>query len=224
MPKYSEANVITIKKDLQDISTQIGVAQKKLEAKQKESAQLDADILRKRKTILELGEQPEYHLSKYASLIKQMKSDIAKYSAHQERLLEGIRILKEGLKDINQIPEKQTFFFVNQVIDSLRTTLSFLDSQAKMKEQEVADLDARKAESEELNKELESQRADIQKNIQELTIELGLTDAKKKHALELLIDAHKQIEHIEIRDHDSMVMQQRLSPEYQAAYKQIPHR
>lgn len=215
MPKYTESNVLKIKKDIQRYSVVLSDVVKQCEEEQTKLKRLRQESEAEVERVNRLGNQMAMSIQARKVIIGDLNQEItnlrADKSVIESQLSLWTRLLAETIKKLQLINEKKDDSFLKSLV---REGANLLLNMSKKKEAERIYLENLKKEKEVLelnNSILKKQETAVRNQVESLN-----TQIKSKN--DALINLEKQKQEIERRDYDSKVMAIRLTKEYQDVY------
>lgn len=218
MAKYSEKGIVNLKKETERLSGEVHDLIEKKESVAKEIRLKEALLTEKQRLFREFDNSIAIHMEGLKKQENTLAAHINELTTESKARSASLATLTAAIAGV-EVPV-QNFSFVNQATKMLEKRLLDAEHANEISKKETAQLNV---EREQVTNELVQIRAEHATLTEEsaklrLDIEDG-NDENGKLGREY-IKLQEKIREIELRERDSLVMQRRLTPEYQKVFNE----
>lgn len=232
MAKYTPATALAIKRDVQRsqktldfINQEIEIKRVDLEQAKKECEQWDNKIQQKRGLFANL------HTMLFDSFNTRLKSvsDLKRYQSSLDKQIQQLEYARDLANAELQMKKQQVELpeianLMDSIIQNLSEKLDGLLNQIDISEQELESLKTQKEEFKVVNKKLSNEREQQEYKVRIAMAKMEEIEKERTANLRQLAIEKSKLTEIQNREHDSAVMEGRLTKEYQKIYKSVPRR
>ena len=222
--KYSEENVVTIKRDLQSLSEQIVIANDVIDQKRRSLGILDAQVESQRSILARLTNSAATLIRNHNAHTFKIQNDVVFLEEQKRRAEEGIRLAQGALVEEQKRNPLVPNTYIGSVLKLLEREYKEIVSKVDIKRQELDKVKSSLSEIEARTDVLSGAEMSLIARISSLKEEEQQTSTRKSTIETELQSLATELESIRRREHDAKVMEARLSPEYLAVYNSLPRR
>ncbi len=224
MSKYKASDALKIKREIAELQRTLETTQGLIATAREELGLVEGEIA-KRRAVLQTIEE--------TIVLRQTASEALLHSVQQEQeavssattiartVLGNLQAAIRESKDY--VPEDSTTF-IRAVLDALEDEVKTLDTRRTTAESELESLAATRRAAELALARVVVDRQGAEREIANIVEGLKAGKIKYEKVAGDLAEASRRLDAIKAREHDSRVMHQRLSDDYQKLYNSIPHR
>lgn len=226
MPKYSEVNVVKIKKDIQRASDELALAVAWKNKVASEILELKSSFELQKKQSLNALEEIDNSILKLSNEKDILISEINNLQSSKSQLQLEVELITQTVRDeivkLNNIPTEDPF--LKSVQSNLEESLSNLLSKIDTSESDLKNLENKKNNISDVISKLSSRKEMLENKISALDVEAKEKGKNINDILEEKGRLQLQLDALSKREHNISVMEMRLTDDYQKAFARIPSR
>lgn len=230
MPKYSEKNVLKIKKDVERFSKKLGTLNEKIKEANTDLANVrkiveayDETIKVKQDAILDLEKKHELTMQKFLQDKSLMIVGLNELEKDRINLVNKIKLLKEEVANARS-EHNSEMAYLGSVGSTLKEDLSVIVDRIERGSELYNKIQKSKENLANAITNLKKNKSILEKKVLILDKEIGEKEGDVSHLLSEKERLADTLADIERREHDAKVMELRLSDEYLRVYKSLPNR